>query len=335
MSDNSDVNDLFKVIRCEAGSPNEIANFLESYGNRHLKYPGDGNRNIGYIFRGEIDFPVPLQSSLEREWFSVNSGDECAATELLSFERNLLTEFMRDAPLIRGLAKEHQDQRPELPHDQSVFEWLQLKQHYRTKTRFLDFTRRISIALYFALEHYCQKCSKRDWKQNLTIYCFPCVDRCNDGDDNKSPFRITDGEPNMDLAIGGQMGLDCMKPHSETFGQRYCPAKQKQSFGWDCAHQTNPRLSFQEGMLAYPYEIDGVTVERNKPSWFVRCLRMNPSDPFHLGPAKDGLPPLMIRIPEKSVGHILEYVQNVCSLTPAKVYLDYGRIGDCLRPSRS
>lgn len=327
-----DVNDLFESNYWHVDSASEIRELLEQFKNRRLVYPGGGNRNIGYIFRGEIDFPVPLQPSLER-WFRMGNGDKCPATELLSFEKSLIEQFMRIAPAIRDLSKEHQDVRPELPHDQNAFEWLQLKQHYRTRTRFLDFTNNICIALYFALEQFCNERNAALRRGGLSIYCFPCVDEDarKSGDDNKTPFDIREGPIDINLAIGGQMGLDRMEPHNAALEQRYCRTKQKQSFGWDRAYQPNPRLSFQEGMLAYPYEIDGVIIEQNKSSWFVQCLRLNPSDPFHLGSAKGELPPLMIRIPEKSVSHALEYVQDVCGLTPAKVYLDYGKIGDRLR----
>lgn len=88
-------------------------------------------------------------------------------------------------------------------------------------------------------------------------------------------------------------------------------------------------------MLAYPYTPEGVAIRQSGPSWFVQCLRMNPSDPFRLGSVKEKLPPTMIRIPEQSVGLCLNYVQDVCGLTPAKVYLDYGRIGMHLRPESS
>jgi hypothetical protein len=297
-----------------------------------LGYPCDGSRNIGYIFRGEIGFDVPLQPSLEREWFDKNNRRKCTANELLSFENSLVARFMREAPGIRDLAREHNDERHELPLEENVFEWLQLKQHYRTKTRLLDFTKDIHVALYFALEHFCRRRNAKFRKKGLIIYCFPCVDRSNNGRDNKSPFRIEDGAIDMNLAIGGQIALDCMKPHAASFALRYCRAKRKQSFGWDVAYHPNPRLSFQEGMLAYPYEMEGMTMERNKPSWFVTCLRMNLSDPFHLALEKEKCPALMIRIPEKSVGHFLEYIEGICGLTPAKVYLDYGRIGDRLRP---
>ena len=196
----------------------------------------------------------------------------------------------------------------------------------------MDFTKDIHVALYFALEHYCQKVNAEHRKQGLVIYCFPCIDADypKTGDDNKSPFITKGLQPDMNLAIGGQMKLESMKLHMTRFDELYCRANQKQAFGWDRAYHPNPRLSFQEGMLAYPYRIDGVTIEQVMPSWFVQCLRMNPSDPFHLGSAKKGLKPLMIQIPEKTVTHLLQFVQDVCGFTPSKIYLDYGKVGDHL-----
>jgi hypothetical protein len=112
----------------------------------------------------------------------------------------------------------------------------------------------------------------------------------------------------------------------------YFPDKEKQSFGWDRAYHPNPRLSFQEGMLAYPFRKEGVKIKKEGPSWFVQCLRMDQSDPFHLGSTRKHLRPVMIRIPKQSVDCCLKYIQNDCGLTPARVYLDYGRIGDRLQP---
>jgi len=205
-------------------------------------------------------------------------------------------------------------------------------QHYRTRTRLLDFTRDIRFALYFALEQYCKKENEPYRRKGLLIYCFPCKDLRFPRDDeiNKCPFRHKHGPINMHLAIGGQIGLSCMKPHLPEFKERYCRAMREQSFGWDRAYHPNPRLGFQRGMLVYPYETESVSIEKNGPSWLQQCLRMNRNDPFHLGSAKAEVPPLMIRIPQVSVMALIDHVQDAFGLTPGKVYLDYGRIGDRL-----
>jgi hypothetical protein len=334
---NADLSKLFEERPCEATSCDELETFLESYRQLRLEYPAKGNRNSGYIFRGEIGFPIPLQSSLERNWLKSNQGP---AAKLLEHEKHLVEEFMRDAQRIFDLAKEHKDERPRLPCQSDVFEWLQLKQHYRTGTRFLDFTTNIYIALYFALEHYCKTKDRKCREGGLQIYCLPCVDEdwqknCTD---NKTPFCIKDGPININVALGIQTRLNwgenwMMSEDARKLKARHYRDMQKQNFGWDRAYHTNPRLSFQQGMLAYPYETENVTIAEDKPSWFVQCLQMNQADPFHLGATmKKQLPPCIIRIPLKAFGNALKYIQDCCELTPAKVYLDYGRIGERLKP---
>jgi len=187
----------------------------------------------------------------------------------------------------------------------------------------------LGLRCFFALEAFCQKVNGDHRKNGLLIYCFPCKDlrRPYDDEINKSPFRYKSGSTleriDMDLAIGCQIGFEWMKEHQPTFEKRY--SSPEQAFGWDRAYHPNPRLSFQKGMLVYPYKTENISIERNGPSWLTQCLRMNASDPFHLGSAKDELPPLRIRISHKSVCPLLEYVQDVFGLTPGNVYLDCGR----------
>lgn len=336
MNGDNDVSDLFgKPIVCASNSTATLKSFLEEFGHRRLVYPGNVSSYIGYMFRGEIEFDVPLQPSLERRWFEVSQGrTEFTIDELLAFEKDETERFVQEGRQIRDSLMKQGDLPPGRLQDQNVFEWLQLKQHYQTNTRLLDFTKEIDCALYFALEHFCKKSNKIYWKKGLLLYCFPCVhfESSETGGGNKSPFN--DGQPDMNLALGGQMGLECMKPHTMTYERRYCRAKQKQSFGWDCAYYSNPRLKFQEGMLAYPYRTEGVTIRRGGPSWLVQCLRMDQSDPFHLGSTRKHLRAVMIRIPRESVGHCLKYIQDR-GLTPPRVYLDYGRIGDRLQLEES
>ena len=334
MSTSSRVSDLFEEKIFPSASPDEILGLLRNYGIRGLAYAGDAGRNPGYVFRGELaSFPVPLPTTLERHWFDENrSADTCVADKLLLFENRIVEDFVRDASEIADIAKEH-GQSLNRPADTDVFEWLSLIQHYRRRTRLLDFTRDIRFAMYFACEHFCQKCNATYRNSGLVIYCFPCKNCRWPRDDNinKCPFRHEHGPIDMNLAIGGQIGLNCMKPHLDAFEKRYCGAKQVQSFGWDRAFNPNPRLSFQKGMLVYPFKTQDVLIKRNDgPSWLEQCLRMNRGDPFHLGPAKGEVPPLMIRIPQESVMALIDHVQDVFGLTPRKVYLDYGRIGDRL-----
>jgi hypothetical protein len=325
----SNSENLFEEIACPCSSPDDVLRFLAQYDICNLAYAGEAGRNPGYIFRGELAFPIPLRPSLERNWLENNQGkNSCTTLELLQYEKTLATEFARTAPGIIDCATQH-GHLMEKKSDQEVFWWLTLMQHYRRGTRLLDFTRDIRFALFFALEAFCRKVNAEYRKKGLLIYCFPCRDLRGPYDDeiNKSPFRHkfeSTVEPiDMNLAIGCQIGFEWMKTHQRTFEKRY--SSPEQAFGWDRAYYPNPRLSFQKGMLVYPYKTESILIERSGPSWLTQCLRINASDPFHLGSAKDELPPIRIRISDKSVCPLLEYVQDVFGLTPGKVYLDCGR----------
>jgi hypothetical protein len=326
----SNVENLFEEIACPCTSPDEIFRFLGQYGICNLAYVGEAGRNPGYIFRGELDFPTPLRSSLERHWFDNNHRDKnsCTIAELLSYERKLAEQFVQNVSGIIDRAIEH-GHLMEKKSEQEVYWWLSLQQHYQRGTRLLDFTLDIRFALFFALEHFCQHGNKKYREKGLLIYCFPCRDLRWPYDDeiNKSPFRHRLGNTvkpiDMNLAIGCQIGIEWMKEHQPTFEKRY--SSPVQPFGWDRAYHPNPRLSFQKGMLVYPYKIESISIDSSGPSWLTQCLRSNASDPFHLGPAEDELPPLTIRISDKSVGALLEYVQDAFGLTPGNVYLDCGR----------
>jgi len=318
---------VFKEIACPCNSPADILGFLGQYGVCNLAYAGEAGRNPGYIFRGELAFPIPLQPSLERHWLENNRAKNSGtALELLQYERTLATQFVRTASGIIDTATEH-GHLMEKKSDQEVFWWLSLMQHYRRGTRLLDFTRDIRFAVFFALEAYCQKVNEDHRKNGLLIYCFPCKDlRCPyDDENNKSPFRHGSRleRIDMNLAIGCQIGFEWMADHQCMFTNRY--SSLIQAFGWDRAYHPNPRLSFQKGMLVYPYKIESISIKRDGPSWLTQCLRTNASDPFYLGSAKDEIPPLMIRISNESVCPLVDYVQDVFGLTPGNVYLDCGR----------
>jgi hypothetical protein len=320
--------DLFKERVCPCTSPDDVLHYLAPHGIDNLAYAGEAGRNAGYIFRGELDFPSSLQPSLERNWFESEGRSSCTIAELLSYEKKLSEEFVKTPSGIIDRAKEH-GHLMEKRSDQEVFWWLSLMQHYRQGTRLLDFTRDICFALFFALEAFCRKVNAEYREKGLLIYCFPCKDLRFPCDDeiNKSPFRHkfrnTPGLIDMNLAIGCQIGFEWMTRHEPTFKARY--SLPEQAFGWDRAYHPNPRLSFQKGMLVYPYKTEGILVDRSGPSWLIQCLRSNANDPFHLGLAKHELPPLRIRIPEESVGQLLEYIQDTFQLTPGNVYLDCGR----------
>jgi FRG domain len=181
----SKTENLFKEIVCPCTSPRDVLGFLGQYGICNLAYTGEAGRNPGYIFRGELSFPFPLRSSLERNWLENNQGKT-----LLHYEKRVATDFVRTPSGIIDRATEHGHPIGK-KSEEEVFWWLSLMQHYRRGTRLLDFTRDIRFALFFALEAYSQKVNEDHRENGLLIYCFPCKDLRwpNDDEINKSPFR--------------------------------------------------------------------------------------------------------------------------------------------------
>jgi hypothetical protein len=325
---------LFKEVICEADDPIEIIRFLGEFEMQRLRYAGTTGRNPGYLFRGEIGFPIPLQSSLERKWFIENKGKSVCevASELIPFEKTALKTFIEEASEVLAMARQH-GHHMKIEPESCFFWWLSLMQHYRTGTRLLDFTKDILIALYFALEHYCQKHNAGERREGLLIYCMPCKDlRTNSDDDiNKCPFRHKDDPINMHDALGWQIGLPYTSNGTTPGKDRYMNLSyQRQTFGWDRDYWPNPRQSFQKGMQAYPFKIQNISLESTKLSWFCQCLAANPSDPFCLGTEIKKILPVKIKISQTSVKKLLDHVQNDYGLTPAKVYLDCGKTGSRL-----
>jgi hypothetical protein len=101
-------------------------------------------RNAGstFVFRGQCDATWNLETRLRRritpEW-------KFRGVTIRAFERQIIEHFQSRAY--------HFIDQPNLPIDEhNLLEWLALLQHYGGPTRFLDVTRSIFIAAYFALE---------------------------------------------------------------------------------------------------------------------------------------------------------------------------------------
>jgi hypothetical protein len=171
--------------------------------------------------------------------------------------------------------------------DDDAFWWLSAIQHYGGKTRLLDFTRDIEIALFFALE---QHAAERD--MDLMIYCFPCKDVENGGIctlGNKSPIAQSEAGVDINRAIGCMIELPWMAKHQRV------EIRSRQRFGWDRAFVGNDRLDRQKGMFVYPYDYPKSSPKYG-PSWLVQNLCAHTRDRFNMGHWGRDIPPLRIRV---------------------------------------
>ena len=60
MKDVNNLTDLFEPKPFNADTLPEFESFLDEYQRWGFKYPGKGNRNTGYIFRGDLAFPTEV-----------------------------------------------------------------------------------------------------------------------------------------------------------------------------------------------------------------------------------------------------------------------------------
>lgn len=96
-----------------------------------------------FVFRGQGDASWPLETSLRRMIID-NHGENIYAQRIESYERQMIEEFMWKYP-------SYQSNPNLIPNDEEALEWLSLMQHYGAKTRLLDFTQSLYVALYMAL----------------------------------------------------------------------------------------------------------------------------------------------------------------------------------------
>ncbi len=310
----SSVEKCFKDISIQPDTIAEVEKVLGQYQLSNLGYDTDFGLNLGYIFRGEIEWPTPLQTGIER---AVLKNDLVQTRDLRNYERETTENFVNDTQgrVARLLDPIHSSN----PED--VFWWLSWMQHYGSDTRFLDFSRDIRFALYFALEHYFNH-EKGNSTKDLFIYCFPCQNLKFPKDDvnNKNPFAFNGKPIDMNLALGCEIKLRWMEVHQGCYGTDYTSNRLKQYFGWDRPHYENPRLNMQRGMFVYPflYPLEDLRVGE---SWFLRNLasKVNGNEPYKY--ATNGLHAVRIRISHRLAKDLKEMVEKKYGLLDEVVYL--------------
>jgi hypothetical protein len=295
---------------------------LGQFGIFNLRDDEDPGCNPGYIFRGELDYECPLQSSLERRVrASSKDGDPVSAERLREEERRIIEEFVRGkGPNVAAVAEDCVNGKCPPPED--VFRWLSLMQHYNNPTRLIDFTRDIRIALFFAIEHHAKSLKSLPAlrTQYLIIYCFPCFGFGN-WIQNKTPIAPSEGDKiDMNQALGCQIGLSWMKVH-DCCKKRPSPLRK---FGWDRPYHQNHRLRFQKGMFVYPYDDPQHGLGGNTSSWLVRNLSEDSTDdPFKFGSQKKRLDSIRIEIPFGQAESLRKQLKDRFNLTQKTVYPDF------------
>ena len=295
---------LFREVCLDGSCADEIYSKLQRYGSRRLRYMGDSGHDPGYIFRGELDYPVSLLTRIERIIREQQSQGAYSPTLLKNEERRwFMDEFERTDSRIRRM-------KPVNVGDDDAFWWLSAIQHYGGKTRLLDFTRDIQIALFFALE---QHAAERD--MDLMIYCFPCKDVENGGIctlGNKSPIAQSEAGVDINRAIGCMIELPWMAKHQRV------EIRSRQRFGWDRAFVGIDRLDRQKGMFVYPYDYPE-SLERFGPSWLMQNLCCREHDRFNMGTWIREVPALRVRISQIWAEKLKEL--NICrGFTDSKIY---------------
>jgi hypothetical protein len=161
---------------------------------------------------------------------------------------------------------------------------------------------------------------------DLILYIFPCKHiQPGDGNQNKTPVGPDrNGKINMHNVLGREIGLQWMENVTAGIGP-----KREQKFGWDRPYSQIPRLRLQKGIFVYPFDYpdSNSPLKNGSESWLVRNLRFRAVDRFNMGENAEQTTARRIRIPHDQVNEIALYLKNDKKLSPAVVYLDFGRVG--------
>jgi hypothetical protein len=294
----------------EANSVEEV----ERFGGQKLDYEGSPGTNPGYIFRGELDYDIPLQSSLERYVLSSEPrAGPVNGMELKSVEFRLVHEFVSGKGAHTAFVADESINGVQV-HKTDTFRWLSLMQHYGASTRLIDFSLDVRVALFFATWHHSKATESRPAlaSRGMVIYGFPCFG-FDDIIQNKTPIvHSPRGTINMNTALGHQIGLPW------TLGQNLCENRPVplRRFGWDRPFFRNERIRRQNGMFIYPYDYPSTSLRDSRDSWLVSNMCADgPNDPFRFGGLEKRLPGITIRLPSKAAGRIAENLANSHSLT--------------------
>ncbi|MFI5337051.1 MAG: FRG domain-containing protein [Opitutales bacterium] len=336
----SPVADLFGEDEIISGTTQEILASLGRYGIQNLAYAGDHGSNPGYIFRGEIAYPCPLQCGIEHAWRSnKETSNTISGTELKDKEKGLLEQFLiGDGPLLARLV----DRQAGTKSWDDVWWWLSLMQHYKRNTRLIDFSRDIRMALYFAVEQHEAHFKNKNECLDPVIYCFPCRDlkHPHDKRSNKCPILPMPEAAGVDmnLAIGCMIDLKSMERHKLSWVSKngspiLWTRNQGQTWGWDRPHDQNPRIDVQKGMFVYAYDYPDISAPLKKTdaaSWLVQNLRRSatntPNDPFLLKELATALLPKRIHIHHEHVSALKKHLRDSFQLSAASVYLDHTKV---------
>lgn len=312
------VEHIFTEVCPKDDSLDGVIEIIGRFGLHNLGYESDLGLNPGYTFRGEIDYDSPLQSGLERKAIELNYN---GIGRLKHLEKERVEKYM----LSKGAQVARLREPVNSKNLEDIFWWLSWMQHYGEATRFIDFTRDIRFAMYFALEQFFghQKRVEEAPPKDLIIYCFPCKDliHSKDEDNNKSPFSFNYESIDMNLALGCEIDLDWMKPHKPHYQVKYGPTRHKQFFGWDRPYYKNPRIDRQRGMFVYAFDYPEIALASGQESWFIRNLSKSckGNDPYI--PENTNLPATRIRISHKHADNLNKIVEDRFGLYRETVYL--------------
>ncbi len=96
-----------------------------------------------FVFRGQGDATWPLETSLRRMIIGYHT-EKISPERIELYEQQMLAEFKWKYP-------SYQTNVSLVPGEGDILEWLSLMQHYGTRTRLMDFTQSLFVALYMAL----------------------------------------------------------------------------------------------------------------------------------------------------------------------------------------